>query len=166
MKHIINTDKKPFCPNGWEVVEHRKAGKLEWNPEKVRLHSEPEQEKGYLNGNTLRERLKDKPVLNANVLDYLLKHTELIPEDWKDKYVYFWGTIYRDSGGHLSVRCLGWSGDRWGWSFNWLGHDWYGGHPAAVSAGVEKEVVLDSLTLSFGGKRYKAVGKIKLEELK
>jgi len=47
--------------------------------------------------------------MNANVLDYLLAHPELIPEDWKNKYVFFWGTIYRySSGGLRSLPLLEW----------------------------------------------------------
>ena len=50
--------------------------------------------------------------LNANVLDYLLEHPELIPKKWKKYRIVFWGTIYRfnkESGpseGKEFVRCL------------------------------------------------------------
>jgi hypothetical protein len=33
-------------------------------------------------------------VLNVNVLDYLLEHQELIPEEWKQFNIYFIGTYY------------------------------------------------------------------------
>ena len=129
----INTDKKPFVPEGWKVEEHRKCGTVDLS--KLALHLEPEQKEGHLSGDVLRERLKDKSVLNANVLDYLLKHPKLIPEEWKGKYVFFWGTIYRDSGGSLSVRYLYWYGGRWYWFYYWLDHVWHGRNPALVSAG-------------------------------
>ena len=144
-KTIIDCDKDPFCPKDWIVEEHKKGGKLEWNPKNISLYLSENQKKDWIKGNELREELKGKPVLNANVLDYLLAHPELIPEEWKGKYVFFWGTIYRDSDGSLNVRYLGWNGERWNWSFNWLDNVWYDVCPAAVSAG-ELEG-LDSLIL-------------------
>ena len=87
-----------------------------------------------IRGTELREELKGKPVLNANVLDYLLKHPELIPEEWKGKAVFFWGTIYRDSRGNLCVRCLYWDGSRWYWSHNWLDDFWLADNLALLLA--------------------------------
>src|SRR3990167_9669406 len=111
----IDCNADPFVPEGWSIEEHIKGGLWLWDSTKVVLHLEPEQTTGYLTGNTLRERLKGKLVLNANVLDYLLAHTELIPEEWKRKYIFFWGTVYRDRGGYLYVRCLCWYCDGWHW---------------------------------------------------
>ena len=74
------------------------------------------------------------PVLNANVLDYLLAHRELIPEEWKGNAIFFWGPIYRLSGGDLCVRCLYWDDDAWHWGYCWLDDGWGGYYPAAVCA--------------------------------
>ena len=116
-KIIIDCDKDPFCPEGWTVEEHKKGGKLEWNPKNISLYLSENQRNGLIKGNELHKELKDKPILNANVLDYLLAHPELIPEEWKGKYVFFWGTIYRDSVSDLDVRCLCWGGGRWYWGY-------------------------------------------------
>ena len=136
--HIIDCDANPYLPNGWKGVEaHQKGGQLTWdkNAQKDALYlSERQKEHPWLGGHKLREELADKPVLNACVLDYLLAHPELIPEKWKGKYVFFWGTIYRFSGDVLFVRCLYWHDGRWLWSCLWLGRGWNGGHPAAVRA--------------------------------
>jgi len=135
IENIINCDADPFLPSGWEIEEHKKSGKFVWNPSCVQLHLSPNQQNGkVIVGHKLRTELAGKPVLNANVLDYLLVHPHLIPEEWKGKYVFFWGTIYRYSAGNLSVRYLYWSGGRWDWSYGWLGYGWDGGGPAAVSA--------------------------------
>jgi len=132
---IIDTDADPFCPDDWKVEEHQKAGKLEWNPAMVRLHLDPGQQNGKcVNGNELRKKLKNQPVLNAIVLDWLLAHPEFIPEEWKGKYVFFWGTTYRDSGGDLYVRYLYWSDGVWRWNCFWLGSNWRGNDPAVVAA--------------------------------
>ncbi len=134
-KYIIDTDKQPFIPEGLRIEKHIKGGKFEWNPAHVELYLSENQKNGnYITGNQLLKELKGKPVLNANVLDYLLAHPELIPEDWKGKYVFFWGTLYRSSGGNLFVRCLRWGGSRWNWNDDWLGLDWLDNRPAAVRA--------------------------------
>jgi hypothetical protein len=104
IEHFINCDADPFIPGGWKVEEHKKGGQLKWDPKKVSLYLPKRQQNGkVIGGNELREELKDQPVLNANVLDYLLANPHLIPEEWKNKYVFFWGTIYRDSHGNLYV---------------------------------------------------------------
>lgn len=132
--HTIDCSADPFIPNGWTVEEHRKSGDFVWDPNKVGLYLSDGQKNGkVVEGNKLRKELKDKPVLNANVLDYLLAHPELIPEEWKGKYIFFWETIYRDSDGNLNVRYLNWDGTQWNWNYNWLDNDWNDDNPAAVS---------------------------------
>ncbi len=134
VKHVIDCDADPFLPEGWKVESHKKGGSLEWDPTKVRLHLSPNQQNGKcIVGNKLRKELESEPVFNANVLDFLLKHPELILEEWKGKYVYFWGTIFRDSDGYLHVRYLSWLDGRWDWFFHWLGDAWYDIGPAACS---------------------------------
>jgi len=133
--HIINCDVDPFVPKGWKVEEHIKGGELEWDPNKIQLYLSLNQQRSghYVEGHRLREELKSQSVLNANVLDYLLKNPHFIPEEWKGKTVFFWGTIYRHSNGNLCVRCLYWRGDDWGWSCYWLDYDWDSDNPAATA---------------------------------
>jgi len=137
-EHLIDLDADPFLPNGWKGVEnHQKGDQLTWNKDaqKDALYlSERQKQSPWLKGHELRKELGKKPVLSANVLDYLLAHPELIPEEWKGKYVFFWGTIYRDSGDDLCVRCLCWDGGGWRWGLSWLGSDWSGYSPAALRA--------------------------------
>ncbi len=113
--HIIDCDAKPFIPHGWCIEEHKKGGQLIFDSSKILLHrSLDQQSRGSIGGNKLREELENKPTLNASVLDYLLAHPELIPEEWtKCKYgdehrIFFFGTIYRNSeeDGRVYVRCL------------------------------------------------------------
>jgi hypothetical protein len=131
----INCDANPHIPDGWSVEEHQKGGAFHWNAANVALHLDKGQRNGkWIEGYKLRKELADKPVLNANVLDYLLAHLHLIPEEWKGKAVFFWGTIYRDRDGSLCVRYLFWDGDRWSSCFDWLDSDWSDNDPAAVSA--------------------------------
>ena len=88
----------------------------------------------------MRKLLSSNSVLNVNVLDYLFKNPHLIPESWKKdekgntRYIFFWGTIYRNSGGSLYVRYLYWYGSRWRWGYHWLVRDWDSDYPALVRA--------------------------------
>jgi hypothetical protein len=135
VEYIIDCDAAPFVPDGWSVEEHRRGGQMAWDSAKVGLYLSNRQKGGkVVKGHDLREDLRDKPVLNANALDYLLAHPHLIPEDWKGKAAFFWGTIYRNRDGDLCVRCLYWSGGRWYWNYFWLDSDWISGNPAAVPA--------------------------------
>lgn len=133
-KHLIDCDVDPFVPKGWKVEEHIKGGQFEWDPTKVDLYLSEKQRGGSIEGNKLRQELRGRSVLNANVLDYLLAHPNLIPEEWKGKYVFFWGTIYRYSAGDSYVRYLCFGGCRWHWSYGWLGSGWGGGSPTALRA--------------------------------
>lgn len=139
--YIIDCDADPFVPEGWKVEEHRKGGQLEWDPTKVNFHLSENQKDGkVIRGNELRKELASMAVLNANVLDYLLKNPQLIPDEWKKdengntRYIFFWGTIYRHSVGYLCVRCLSFYGGRWRWGYGWVDDDWSDGGPAASFA--------------------------------
>ncbi len=140
-EHLIDCDADPFVPKGWKVEEHQKGGAFKWDASQVTLHLDKGQKNGgYVDGNKLRILLAGKPVLNANVLDYMLKNPHLISDDWKKdekgntRYIFFWGTIYRDSDGRLCVPYLYWYGSGWDWSYYWLGNDFYGSNPAALRA--------------------------------
>jgi len=134
-EHVVDLDADPFIPDGWTVEEHQKGGQFQWNAANVALHLDKCQKNGkVINGNKLRKELAKKSVFNANVLDYLLAHPHLIPEEWKGKFVFFWGTVYRGRSGGLYVRCLTWDGGRWYWSFLWLDGGWNGNDPALVDA--------------------------------
>lgn len=131
-EHMIDCDAAPFIPDGWTIVEHQKSGLWKWDPSQVTLYLSTLQRQGKLiSGNSLRQKLKHKLVLSACVLDHLFAHPELIPEDWKRRYVFFYGTTYCDHDGRPCVRFLGWNSDRWQWSRSldsvWSAHD-----PAAL----------------------------------
>ncbi len=136
VKHLVDLDAAPFCPDDWSVEEHRKGGQFEFDPTKIKFWLSESQKKGSHRGHDLREELKSQSVFNANLLDFLLKpeNQYLIPEEWKGKAIFFWGTIYRNAGGYLYVRFLYWDGSRWHWSNDWLGRGWGADVPAAVLA--------------------------------
>lgn len=135
MEYLVDLGADPFVPEGWSVVEHKKCGQFKYDPTKVGLYLEKKQQNGMvIAGDVLRWKLKNQPVYNSNLLDFWLKNPHLIPEDYKGKAVFFWGTIYRSAGHGLCVRFLCWDGGGWGWHSYWLVNDFYDNHPAAVSA--------------------------------
>jgi hypothetical protein len=121
---VINLEADPFVPNGWAVEEHKMGGLFDFGKSKIELFRTKKQQCGYVVGYNLREELAREPVLNANVLDYVIEHPEFIPEDWKGKYVFFWGTVYICSLGRQCVRYLHWSNNRWSWHYRLLSTDW------------------------------------------
>lgn len=144
IQHVIDCDADPFNPwvsDGFTIEEHQKGGQWKFDPKQVEFFLANGQRGGkVIEGNKLRKELAKKPVFNANVLDYLLAHPELIPDEWKTdgngntRYIFFWGTIYRRRDGYLYVRYLYWNDGRWNWSNRWLGRGWRGNGPAAVRA--------------------------------
>ena len=145
IEHTIDLSADPFLPDGWKVEEHQKGKvvKLErrgddlyLDGKRIDLYLSKEQKGGCIGGNDLRKKLAKVPILNANVDDYLLKpeNQHLIPDSWKGKYIFFWGTIYRGADGSLFVRYLCWCGVRWFWHYLWLDDDFDGLSPAAASA--------------------------------
>lgn len=63
--------------------------------------------------------------LDARVLQTLYENQALIPEDWKSKdFIFFNGTIIRDSGGGQYVLCLFPLNSGWRWGYRWLDRKW------------------------------------------
>ncbi len=141
MKHLIDMDApSKRAPKNWEVREedqlpNRVCGKLEWDPTKSSLFLSEEQ-KGdkYLQGYTLRKELEDYQVYSDNLLDFYLDHPEApTPEEWKGKWVFFWGRIYRGADCSLIVRCLDrdQGGSRYS-DYGYLGYDFSCYDPSLV----------------------------------
>ena len=149
MSIVVDCDLNPKIPSGLyltgEGAKHRKMGKITLekredgklyaNGKEVVRRRVPDQMNGRaIQGHKLRKELKDVQVLNACIMDALLANPQLIPDEWKTGYTYFWGTIFRDANGNLYVEYLYWNGGRWLWHCNWLGYGWDSGRPAASLA--------------------------------
>ncbi len=132
VNHIIDCDADPFVPKGFTLQEHRKGGKIVWDPTKFQLYLSEEQKNGkVINGKDLDKELADVPgILNANVLDYFLAHQEIIPPECEGVVAYFWGTKYL-SGGSSYVRILFRGGRCWYADYYWLGYGWCVSGPGA-----------------------------------
>lgn len=135
IEYFIDCDTDLFRHEILKVFEHKKDGQLRFNPSKINLYlSEKQSGDNSINGNKLHKELKNMPVLNANVLDYLLANPKIIPEEWKSKTIFFWGTIYNDYNGDLFVRYLCWCLGKFVGDYRWLGKNWKVSNPAALLA--------------------------------
>jgi hypothetical protein len=109
VSHLIDCDTAPFLPSNYcsAVKSHKKDGLFQFNADKISLDYLREE-----SGLTLKQIIQAEVLnkfINANVLDYLLAHQELIPESWKKYDILFLGTIYiSDVSGDELVRCLRW----------------------------------------------------------
>ena len=104
-KHSIKCDVYPSIPEGWELIEHKKNQPFEFDVE----------------NKNLIEMFNSNSFLNANILDYLLARPELIPENFKNKRIFFNGTIYYDLHRCLCVRYLKWNNNFWDWGHEYVG---------------------------------------------
>ncbi|HEY9481125.1 MAG TPA: hypothetical protein VIR98_02765, partial [Candidatus Paceibacterota bacterium] len=100
-KYVVDFDKLPGVPDGWSILPddeqlpNRVKGQMEFDAKKIALHLDECQKEGeVIEGNKLRKKLKDTLVYGAQLLDFYLANPHLIPEYWKGKAVFFWGTIY------------------------------------------------------------------------
>jgi hypothetical protein len=147
--HIIDLDADPYIPvpdlpdyfpknhpsRCISVAKHIRIGRLPWDPKKIWLYRAPRQtDSNPIYGKDLWDRdLVYRHVLNANLLDYLLAYPELIPEEWKECDVFFWGTIYKNECSEPNlVRCLRWSVDKWEPKIELLISFWNDRMPAAI----------------------------------
>lgn len=97
VEHFIDMGANAFIPNeNWEVLEHVGDGLWKWEPKNIKLieHMPNKQDKLF-QGYDAEKELILKTVFNANLLDYLLRFPKLIPKEWDQKCIYFWGTKYK-----------------------------------------------------------------------
>ncbi len=129
-KHVIDLQAVSYVSSNWTVEEHQKGTPLQWDVSKVQLYLDNDQKNGKsIEGSKLHKLLVGKPVMNANVLDYLVANPFLIPKNWRRnqeghlRRIFFWGTIYRDSKGKLHVRYMSFNNSDWNWYSSACGLD-------------------------------------------
>ena len=147
----VNLDAPPKLPfdgaeavenpsGGWVKVERRKT-ELFVDGKKIILHLDEGQKDGkVMVGTKLAEALKGYSVEHPNILDALMEHPHLIPDEFKQDgqgrtiYIFFWAVKFRERDGLLYVRCLYWGDGAWRSRYYWLGVRWGDQGPAAVRA--------------------------------
>jgi hypothetical protein len=127
----------------FEVAHHNKIGVIKWNPTKVKLLCLPEQKNpplGGLNGEEMFQKFffadeKKERHLNANFLDFLLDHQQLIPSAWRKQNLYpcFWGTVIKNrKTGELAVLEMYFNGDRFDKAAHYFSHGFNAHRPAVI----------------------------------
>ncbi len=90
---LIDCDADPYrLFEKWKVRTHKKGGSWSFNPEEVELF--PVINFGNVRIRDLADEFVKLPILNANVLDHLIKRPYLMPDEWEGKRILFAGTIY------------------------------------------------------------------------
>lgn len=103
--------------------------------------SRKQQNKEMVEGFELRQEIEKKgDNVSAKVLDYLVDHPELWPENWKKNEqgetlrVFFWDDILCYPLDRLYVLCGYWDGSKVIQDCRWLGHYWFNSEPAVSYA--------------------------------
>ncbi len=137
----VDCDASPRVPYGsWRVHEHIPRGKFLFDSRLFGLHLLPTQESKPLMGSVVKNGLKELPTANANLLEYLLLHPDLFPNEWKikvhtnPKCIFFWSTTYADSHETEFVRCLYFATGHLQSSFYPLTQMFYGNDVALIHA--------------------------------
>ena len=111
--------------DNWTLLEP--GPELDSKPFKPDIKEFLKPNESYVNGEAMKQRAKE---LNAHLgqhhAEYLEEHPELIPKEWRDKYLVFPGTVWQDRDGSRSVPYLRWGGGEWCLGFNRLRLGWGG----------------------------------------
>ncbi len=122
---VIDLSAAPYEPAGLRAVEHLTRAaedRFVWLATAVALSRDADQlAHGGLSAGILRSRLRKKPcfrMFNANLLDFLVRHTADIPIEKADPgleepELAFFGTVYADKAGTQYVRTLRRSRGSW-----------------------------------------------------
>lgn len=107
---------------GWSTFFRSEHLPLELELSNVELY-QPKKQKfhGYSLANQAL-RKSNTEMLDYYFLDYLKTYPEQIPEEWKGKYIYFFGTTLIDGDDQLRVPVLHWdeSKSKWINQFGWV----------------------------------------------
>ncbi len=137
-------DPVAFIGEGWSIVEEdeRSLALGEVDLTKVNFETMLKERESSVVGEEKLKRLKDAGHirLDAKVFQTLWENQHLIPASWKEPtngnttYVFFDGTILRNSRGSRCVLCLYWDDGEWDWRYGWLDDKWDARYPSAVLA--------------------------------
>lgn len=135
-----------FIGDGWSIqndeTDARSTLLTELDLTKVQHVTMLKDGESNIKGEEKLKRLKasDYIRLDADIFLTLWENQHLIPLSWKEevngntRFIYFDGTVLRNSGSYRCVLSLYWSGSRWDWYVSWLGRDWRDSRPSAVLA--------------------------------
>ena len=137
-------DPVTFIGEGWSIEEQDEKSLVltEVDLSKVVFETTLEKNEKSIKGENKLKRLKEKSCirLDAKIFQMLWENQHLIPENWKEKtngnttYIFFDGTVLRNSVGIRYVLYLYGDGGEWGWFYGWLGGGFGASDPSVVLA--------------------------------
>ena len=137
-------DPVAFIGEGWSIVEQDECSLALTEVDLTKVSFETmlkDGEKTVVGEEKLKRLIASGDIrLDAKVFQTLWENQHLIPASWKEPtngnttYVFFDGTILRNSYGNRCVLCLDWGVGRWNWHYRWLASRWYAYYPSAVLA--------------------------------
>lgn len=81
--------------------------------------------------------------------DYIADNPEKAPEWMKDgKWYFFFGSLFRYSGGYWYVPCVRWDGSEFSQDGYWLGRVWLGAYRVVLLGAIDSESLPLSLEFS------------------
>lgn len=134
-------DPEKFIGKGWKIVEgsedERSLALAEIDLSKPNLVSILKPGEEWVMGDVNLARLKKSKVIrmDAKIFQTLWENKALIPSSWKEKVVFFDGTLlWSPSGGRYALD-LFWYGRQWDWDYVWQGSGRLAVCASAVLAG-------------------------------
>ncbi len=119
VERVIDCDVDPIIPEGSTLVRHTRGGIVKWKDfeiELVRGFDYERDDRRFDDEHFLPRYLIDKPVLNANIQQYLMRYSHLLPKDFSFSVlispIVFWGTIYKNKSGILWVPGMSSNGNK------------------------------------------------------
>lgn len=108
----INCSVDPYVPPGWRINKHVKGDLLRWGRDEILFIPAKDRQPGTpMRIHELCQEFEDRPVVNANALDFLRVNPCLIPDECGKERIFFLGTTFFNSLGRLCVRYLQRTGD-------------------------------------------------------
>ena len=107
--------------NGWKLIENA-VQSTPIDIKKFVLVFSPRGGENYINGEEmLRCSIEMKCNFGQDVAEYFFAHQDQIPAEFRNYYLVFPGTVWRDMDELRLVPYLGWDGDQWRLDFGWPG---------------------------------------------
>jgi hypothetical protein len=97
---MVELNATPFeTPADYEIASHQGGGRkrVEYYNNNIHIHHRPvilcKINEG-INGLDLERKVANIYTLNATVLEALRRYPDLVPDDWRNCFLYFFGTVF------------------------------------------------------------------------
>jgi len=107
----------------WELLEDATPEAGEFTLDLVEFVKPDEH---WVRGAVMVQRAKEfGAALGQHHAEALVENQHIIPEEWREFYIIFPGTVWRTPHDNCSIPFIFWYAGRWYLSFSWIVHDWH-----------------------------------------